>query len=137
MQKYIGTKVINATPMTRLAYTELRGWKLPEDEDGSDEGFLVEYVDGGKANHPGFTNYISWSPKDVFERAYKPAETHIDRMLIESAELKEKTQKLFDFTGSDKFKELPDLEQGLLLMQHAHMQQYRMMLDSRIALAKK
>lgn len=137
MQKYIGTKVINAVPMTRLEYNQLRGWQLPEDENGADEGFLVEYVDGGKANHPGFTGYISWSPKDVFERAYKLAETHIDRMLIESAELKEKCQKLFYFLSSDKFKELSDLEQGMLVTQHAHMQQYRMILDARIAIAQK
>lgn len=137
MEEYIGTKTIKAKPMTRLAYNQLRGWELPADEDGSDEGFLVEYIDGGKSNHPDFAGYISWSPKDVFERAYKLAETHIDRMLIESAELKEKCEKLSDFSNRDKFKELSDLEQGMLLTQFAHMQQYRMILDARIAIAQK
>ncbi|AUR93218.1 hypothetical protein NVP1185O_31 [Vibrio phage 1.185.O._10N.286.49.C2] len=70
--KHIGIKVILATAMTRLAYNKYRGWELPADEDGSDEGFLVEYVDGGQSNHPGHEGYISWSPKDVFERAYQP-----------------------------------------------------------------
>lgn len=73
MDRYIGTKVINATPMTRAAYNILRGWALPEDEDGNDAGYLVEYVDGGKANHPHYAGYISWSPEDVFNRAYRPA----------------------------------------------------------------
>jgi len=72
MKKHIGIKVILATAMTRLAYNEYRGWELPAYEDGSDEGFLVEYVDGGQSNHPEHEGYISWSPKDVFERAYQP-----------------------------------------------------------------
>ena len=59
--------------MDRLAYNVLRGWTVPDDENPADEGYLVEYVDGGKANVPGFDGYISWSPKDVFERAYHPA----------------------------------------------------------------
>lgn len=69
---YIGTKLIEATPMTRLEYNQYRGWQLPEDENGADEGYLVEYLDGGATNHPDHTGYISWSPKDVYEKAYEP-----------------------------------------------------------------
>jgi len=72
MQTYIGTKVINAKPMNRQEYNDFRGWELPSDEDGSDEGYLVEYVDGGQANTEQYAGYVSWSPKDVFERAYNP-----------------------------------------------------------------
>ena len=72
MEKFIGTKIINAKPMSRAEYNSFRGWKLPEDENGSDEGFLVEYVDGGAANTTEYSGYISWSPKDVFENAYRP-----------------------------------------------------------------
>ena len=71
MKSYVGTKHINAKPMTRQAYNDFRGWQLPTGEDGSDEGYLVEYKDGGKANTEIYSGYISWSPKDVFERAYK------------------------------------------------------------------
>jgi hypothetical protein len=74
MNRYIGVKEIHATPMNRADYNELRGWELPADENGEDEGYMVEYLDGGKANHPDFQGYISWSPADVFERAYKPVE---------------------------------------------------------------
>ena len=70
-QRYIGTKVINAFPMTRAEYNNLRGWTVPEDENPEDEGYLVEYTDGGKANVPGFAGYVSWSPADVFNRAYR------------------------------------------------------------------
>lgn len=73
-QLYVGTKIVKATPMDRLTYNQYRGWELPADEDGADEGYLVEYTDGGKANHPAHAGYISWSPKDVFERAYKAAD---------------------------------------------------------------
>lgn len=72
MEKFYGTKQINAKPMTRGDYNQLRGWKLPQDENPADEGFLVEYVDGGKPNDASSPHYISWSPKDVFEAAYQP-----------------------------------------------------------------
>ena len=71
MNRYIGTKTINAKPMSRQVYNNLRGWVVPADEDPADDGYLVEYIDGGQANHPDFDGYISWSPKDVFERAYR------------------------------------------------------------------
>lgn len=67
---YIGSKVLNAKPMNLLDYNNLRGWDLPNDEDGTSEGYLVEYLDGGKANVEGFDNYVSWSPREQFERAY-------------------------------------------------------------------
>jgi hypothetical protein len=69
---YIGTKQVKAYPITRQAYNDLRGWSLPADEDGADAGYLVEYLDGGKPNHPGFDGYISWSPAEQFEAAYRP-----------------------------------------------------------------
>ena len=72
MDRFIGVKEINATPMNRGDYNALRGWELPADENGDDDGYLVEYVDGGKANHPDYEGYISWSPADVFMRAYRP-----------------------------------------------------------------
>lgn len=73
MNLFIGTKVIKAIPMSRLAYNRYRGWECPVDENPEDDGFLVEYLDGGKSNHPNHEGYISWSPKDVFERAYRPS----------------------------------------------------------------
>lgn len=70
---YIGTKVIYAKPMTRGEYNEYRGWVLPNYELSEDPGYLVEYADDNKSNHVAHQGYISWSPKDVFERAYRPA----------------------------------------------------------------
>ena len=71
MKLYIGTKVIKATPMTRLAYNQLRGWTLPVDENGDDAGYLVEYTDGGKPNLAGYDGYVSWSPAEQFDNAYR------------------------------------------------------------------
>ena len=56
----------------------MRGWVLPLDEDREDEGYLVEYRDGGKPNHPGFKGYISWSPEEVFNTSYKDISKGLD-----------------------------------------------------------
>ena len=85
MQKtYIGTKIIRALPMTRQEYNDYRGWQLPADENGDDEGYLVEYVDGGPANDPRHDGYISWSPSDVFKRAYRSVEGMTFGLAIEA-----------------------------------------------------
>ena len=61
MEKYIGTKMIEAKEMNRGDYNAYRGWKIPEGENPEDEGYLVRYSDG----------YESWSPKKQFEEAYR------------------------------------------------------------------
>lgn len=70
MELYVGTKLVNAKPMTLGEYNEFRGWDIPLNETGADEGYLVEYRDGGKPNVDEYIGYVSWSPKDVFELAY-------------------------------------------------------------------
>jgi hypothetical protein len=84
MKQYIGVKLINAKPMTRAEYNAFRGWELPADENGADEGFLVEYVDGGKANTTDYAGYVSWSPKDVFARAYQLTDGMTFGMAVEA-----------------------------------------------------
>lgn len=68
---HIGTKAVLAHAMTRGEYNDYRGWTVPENEDATDLGYFVEYLDGGKPNHPDHIGYISWTPKDVFEQSYK------------------------------------------------------------------
>jgi hypothetical protein len=75
MKRYIGTKVVLASPINREAYNRLRGWEVPADEDGADEGYLVQYLDGGKPNHPNYPGYVSWSPKEQFENAYRATDS--------------------------------------------------------------
>lgn len=71
MKSYIGTKQLKARPMTRGEYNAYRGWETPQNENPGDPGYLVEYLDGGKPNDERHEGYISWSPADVFERAYR------------------------------------------------------------------
>ncbi len=73
MQQFLGTKLIFARPMTFGEYSTYRGGNIPaEAHKTTDEGYLVEYLDSGKPNHPEHAGYISWSPKAVFDRAYRP-----------------------------------------------------------------
>lgn len=73
MERYIGTKILTAKPMNRREYNDLRGWRLPSDENGDDEGYLVEYTPDAtnKPNLTGFDGYVSWTPKAVFEGSYR------------------------------------------------------------------
>lgn len=61
MQKYIGTKMIEAKPMNRGDYNLYRGWQIPADENPAEDGYLIVYQDG----------YESWSPKPQFDEAYR------------------------------------------------------------------
>lgn len=60
MKKYIGTKIVAATPMTRADAEAHLGRNVGGNSHG--EGYLVEY-DGG---------YQAWSPKAQFDAAYRP-----------------------------------------------------------------
>lgn len=138
MKKYIGTKEINAIPMNRKEYNDFRGWELPSDENGADEGYLVEYVDGGKANTPQYAGYVSWSPKDVFEKAYKVADTPLDRMYIEYNELMDKYNKLVLFLGcKDAIHVAGNIQVALMERQMIQMKDYLLTLRTRIELMKK
>lgn len=94
MKKYIGTKQIEAEPMTRGdAWGKHLLREKPSTENFDDEGYHVRYEDG----------YESWSPKDTFEKAYNIAETPVDRMQIEAEELNGRYVKLAIFIDSGKW----------------------------------
>ena len=138
MKKYIGTKEIKAVPMNRQEYNDFRGWKLPDDENGKDEGYLIEYVDGGRANTPQYSGYISWSPRDVFERTYKSIETPLDRLYIEYDELQDKYNKLVLFLGRKDAKQIAgEMQCDLMEEQKLNMKDYLLTLRTRIELMKK
>lgn len=95
MKTYIGTKIIKAIELNRREYNRLRGWELPKDENGDDEGYLVEHIDGGKPNleKEGFKGYVSWSPKDVFENSYLPTDGLNFGLAIESMRIGKKVAR--------------------------------------------
>lgn len=74
MQKFIGVKLIAAMAMTALSYHEYRGWNLADGKDPDAEGYLVEYEPDPNSppNHENHAGYVSWSPKHVFDAAYRP-----------------------------------------------------------------
>ncbi|AMW64524.1 MULTISPECIES: DUF2829 domain-containing protein [Pseudomonas] len=93
-QLFIGTKIILALAMTRLAYNEYRGWTLPADENGADDGYLVEYTDGGASNHPDHAGYISWSPKAQFDNAYRPTAGMSFGLAVEALKLGKRVSRV-------------------------------------------
>lgn len=93
MKTFIGTKIINAAPMSRADYNTFRGWTLPADEDGADEGYLVEYTDGGKPNVPGYAGYVSWSPKAQFDGAYRETAGLTFGVAVEALKLDKKVAR--------------------------------------------
>lgn len=125
MIKYFGKKEVQAERMNELQAVEL-GYARPNDDNHEwREGYHVVYEDG----------YHSWSPLNVFNAAYKPIETFLDRLYIEAGELAEKQDKLNKFIGSDKFKELSWENQRLLESQFGAMLSYLTILQVRIELA--
>jgi hypothetical protein len=69
---HIGLKNVKVTPMTRLAYNKYRGWELPANEQGNDEGYLIEYEPrpGEASNVEGHEGYVAWMPRKVFNDTY-------------------------------------------------------------------
>ena len=129
MKKYIGTKQIEAEPMTMgEAYERgfLQKRKEIREEEKGNAGYHVKYPDG----------YESWSPAEPFEKAYRCADTFKDRLVIEQKELAEKLEKLCLFTESPKFTEVvTDVKQReLLIAQKEHMGEYLNILNQRIKL---
>lgn len=95
MKTYIGTKIIDARPMTRGEYNIFRGWQIPENENPEDEGYLVKYPDG----------YISWSPKPVFEEAYRECDSMPFGLAVEAMK-KGKKVKRKGWNGKNQYIQL-------------------------------
>lgn len=129
MKKYIGTKQVEAEPMTLgAAFIEgfLQRDRVPSEEEKSQPGYHVKYKDG----------YESWYPTEPFEEAYKCADSFLDRLTIEREELYEKLSKLRQFIESPKFLETvkDKYQRQLLSKQESRMSEYLEILDERIKL---
>lgn len=121
MKNYTGTKTVSAEPMNEFDAVQ-KGIARPNtDNHEFRDGYHVVYPDG----------YESWSPKDVFEEAYKCSETHIDRMKIEYEELKERINRLKDFLNSNA-NSIDEDEESLLKAQRLAMCSYCSILSERL-----
>lgn len=129
MKKYIGTKEVEAMPMTLGEYINKSGRNPYKDNahDEAEEGYLVKYKDG----------YESWSPKQVFEESYKCSDTFLDRLHIEHDDLFDKFEKCATFVDSDKFRDVvkEDYPAFLLWLQREVMGRYAAILEQRMAIA--
>ena len=67
--KYIGTKIVEAEPNGGAAHNPTTG------ETVAENGYKVIYEDG----------YVSWSPKDVFEKAYRAIDAMNFGLALEAA----------------------------------------------------
>ena len=76
MKQYIGTKIVEAAPAVKKGgkVYDLT-WPIPRSMEPEEPGYRVRYPDG----------YESWSPKDVFEEAYRPTDAMSFGLAIEAA----------------------------------------------------
>lgn len=128
MKQFTGTKTVKACPMTLGEAEKVlnRHIDIPSVENRElTPGYLVEYGADGD-------NYRSWSPKDVFERAYRPSETFLDRMRIEYDQLRERVLKLSAFIFSHKFRKMSPNRRQKMLDQISFMEKYLSVLGYRI-----
>lgn len=127
MKQYTGTKTVKAMPMTMgEAYERklLKNGVRPSECETDKAGYFVEYEGG----------YQSWSPADVFEKAYKPSETFADRIVLEFKDLEKRMCKCDNFLYSDEFSALDTLSRALLTVQRGLMGQYYFVLADYIRL---
>ena len=130
MKKYIGRKQVMAKPMSEDVAVE-KGFARPNTNNHEwRSGYHVQYA------NPDGSTYDSWSPKSVFEKAYRIAETFIDRLHIERDELRMRLNKARDFFNSSKFNELTLEEQKVFERQLDLMKDYLDVLHERIRLAE-
>ena len=94
MMRFIGTKIVKARPMSCAEYYIYRDWTLSSNENGNDLGYLVEYMDGGKPNHPNHVGYISWSPARQFNLAYRESGGLPFGLVLEALKLGEKIARI-------------------------------------------
>ena len=100
MKQYIGSKIVNACPAYRCT---LPGGKVVYAVEGDivcsgckiEDGYRVQYEDG----------YLSWSPKAVFEKAYRETTDLSFGLAIEAAKMGKKIARA-GWNGKNQYVEL-------------------------------
>jgi len=90
MQRFIGTKIIQAEPMSEFEFAASMGKETPQNDN--QHGWKVQYPDG----------YISWSPKKAFMEAYRRTDNMNFGLAIE-AMLKGKKVARRGWNGKNMF----------------------------------
>lgn len=97
MKKYVGTKTVKAMPMNELAAVEKGYARKNEDNHEWREDYHVQYT------NPDGSIYDSWSPKSVFEKAYRVAEAPADHIKIQLEELNTRFAKGMEFLANEGY----------------------------------
>lgn len=121
MKRFNALKKVTAKPMTRGEYNCLRGWDVPADENGADDGYLTVDINS-EPNLEGWGGYVSWTPKAMFDsQFYEPDDQRVgvgcaapqdsDHELTDD-EVKRKREEAgllcdcndtYDLTGNERF----------------------------------
>lgn len=105
MKQYIGTKIIQAEPANRFWFENGEKLVVPDSEDtpnrvreatAGEKGYKVVYPPDG---------YESWSPKDVFEAAYRATDGMNFGLAIEAAKMGKKIART-GWNGKNQYVEL-------------------------------
>jgi len=107
MRQYIGTKIIQAEPAHRFS-DGTKTMIVETDRDiTSEEGAFIKRAEtcelGYRVRYP--DGYESWSPKDVFEAAYRPTDSMNFGLAIEAAKMGKKIQRA-GWNGKGQYVEL-------------------------------
>lgn len=148
--------IVQATATSRAEYNRIRGWDVPENEDGADAGFIVKNLE---------TGHVNWYPNEVFHASFSliadaEVENHLRpalddteamlagrsqagpdntyavpfvvRMRAELAELEGRLAKLTKYLDSDQSRNLPFDDLNLLRAQRMAMEGYKEILNRRL-----
>lgn len=105
MKQYIGTKIVQAEPANRFWFENGEKLVVPDSEDtpnrvreatAGEKGYKVVYPPDG---------YESWSPKDVFEAAYRETSGMSFGLAIEAAKMGKKIARA-GWNGKNQYVEL-------------------------------
>ena len=105
MKQYIGTKIIQAEPANRFWFENGEKMVVPDSEDtpnrvreatAGEKGYKVVYPPDG---------YESWSPKDVFEAAYRATDGMSFGLAIEAAKMGKRIARA-GWNGKNQYVEL-------------------------------
>lgn len=73
LKRFNALKKVTAKPMTRQEYNDLRGWDLPANENGADDGYITVDINA-PSNLEGWGGYVSWTPKEIFNNQFYEAD---------------------------------------------------------------
>ena len=88
-----GGKLVEAYKMTREEYNVIRGWSSPFEENGEDEGFLLNSLTNAKPNTDLLDGYVSWVTKEQKEAEFRETMSFPFGMAIEALKMGHKVSR--------------------------------------------